>query len=429
MIRFRALLIAAAIPTATTATALRPDPAFKMAVGRLPESGPDLCSQPTISRLENLPGPTALKRMMAAMVELFCDSFDQVPGASCSTSTTPRTGCTAASNWRCSTPTTTAAASCRSISTRPPPASRWRSSCAPARRRTAPRWRCVLRHVIGRIRARWPAVEILVRGDSHYGRPEAMSVVRAPSRRLHLRPRRQPVLLRQVGRSGRGCRPRPPRRRGREGPPLRRVPLRRQGWPADRRRAPRHRPRRGRTAGRRQPLHRHQPRRPAQARSTRSVYCARGQAENLIKAHKLHLASDRTSCSKATANQFRLLIHTAAYWLMLEPARPGARSFVLARRPVRHDPPLPDQGRRPRHRDGHPHQGRPAVLLSLSGQLDAARRARRQPATLTGGAACPDQAPSSANPHAAATQARTAPLAPPSRTPKRRRSPQFPSTR
>jgi hypothetical protein len=30
-------------------------------------------------RLENLPGPTALKRMMAAMVELFCDSFEDVP--------------------------------------------------------------------------------------------------------------------------------------------------------------------------------------------------------------------------------------------------------------------------------------------------------------------------------------------------------------
>jgi hypothetical protein len=47
------------------------------------------------------------------------------------------------------------------------------------------------------------------------------------------------------------------------------------------------------------------------------VYCARGQAENLIKAHKLHLASDRTSCTRATANQFRLLLHTAAYWLLL----------------------------------------------------------------------------------------------------------------
>jgi hypothetical protein len=44
--------------------------------------------------------------------------------------------------------------------------------------------------------------------------------------------------------------------------------------------------------------------------------CGRGQAENLIKAHKLHLASDRTSCTRATANQFRLLIHTAACWLL-----------------------------------------------------------------------------------------------------------------
>lgn len=32
-----------------------------------------------------------------------------------------------------------------------------------------------LRHVIGHIRARWPAVDIVVRGDSHYARPEAMA--------------------------------------------------------------------------------------------------------------------------------------------------------------------------------------------------------------------------------------------------------------
>ena len=79
MIRFRALLIAAGYEDGNDCDALRADPAFKMAVGRLPESGADLCSQPTISRLENLPGPIALKRMMAAMVELFCDSFDEVP--------------------------------------------------------------------------------------------------------------------------------------------------------------------------------------------------------------------------------------------------------------------------------------------------------------------------------------------------------------
>src|SRR5918912_2482566 len=79
MIRYRALLIAAGYPDGNDCDALKSDPAFKMAVGGLPESGADRCSQPTISRLENLPGPTALKRMMAAMVDLFCDSFEEVP--------------------------------------------------------------------------------------------------------------------------------------------------------------------------------------------------------------------------------------------------------------------------------------------------------------------------------------------------------------
>ena len=53
------------------------------------------------------------------------------------------------------------------------------------------------------------------------------------------------------------------------------------------------------------------PRRPYE-----EVDCARGQAGNPIKAHGLHLASDRTSCGKATANQFRLVPHTAAHWLL-----------------------------------------------------------------------------------------------------------------
>jgi len=70
MIRFRALMIAAGYPDANDCEALRTDPAFKLAVGRLSESGAELCSQPTMCRLENLPKATALKRMMAAMVDL-----------------------------------------------------------------------------------------------------------------------------------------------------------------------------------------------------------------------------------------------------------------------------------------------------------------------------------------------------------------------
>jgi hypothetical protein len=48
-----------------------------------------------------------------------------------------------------------------------------------------------------------------------------------------------------------------------------------------------------------------------------TMYCARGAAENLIKLHKAQLASDRTSCREPLANQVRLILHTAAYWLLL----------------------------------------------------------------------------------------------------------------
>jgi hypothetical protein len=52
----------------------------------------------------------------------------------------------------------------------------------------------------------------------------------------------------------------------------------------------------------------------------RTVYqdisCARGQAENHIKAFKTHLAADRTSRCRATANQMRLFLHIGAYWTM-----------------------------------------------------------------------------------------------------------------
>ena len=47
-----------------------------------------------------------------------------------------------------------------------------------------------------------------------------------------------------------------------------------------------------------------------------NIYCQRGQMENLIKLHKAQLSSYRMSCHSATANQVRLVLHTAAFWLM-----------------------------------------------------------------------------------------------------------------
>ena len=45
-------------------------------------------------------------------------------------------------------------------------------------------------------------------------------------------------------------------------------------------------------------------------------YCARGNMELRIKDHKTYLKSDRTSCNKFEANQLRLFMHSAAYVLL-----------------------------------------------------------------------------------------------------------------
>ncbi len=47
-----------------------------------------------------------------------------------------------------------------------------------------------------------------------------------------------------------------------------------------------------------------------------TAYCGRGQMENFIKEHKIALRSGRTSCHSFTANCFRLMLHSAAYVIM-----------------------------------------------------------------------------------------------------------------
>jgi hypothetical protein len=46
------------------------------------------------------------------------------------------------------------------------------------------------------------------------------------------------------------------------------------------------------------------------------VYCQRGEVENRIKEQQLDLFADRTSCHRFVANQFRLLLSSAAYVLV-----------------------------------------------------------------------------------------------------------------
>ena len=81
MLRFRMFAIACGYEDADDCDDLRTDPLFKLAVGRAPESGRDLCSQPTMSRLENAPSWIEVARMTAALVDIFCRSFPVPPAA------------------------------------------------------------------------------------------------------------------------------------------------------------------------------------------------------------------------------------------------------------------------------------------------------------------------------------------------------------
>ena len=313
MIRFRALAIAAGYPDANDCGTLRSDPAFKMAVGRLPETGGDLCSQPTMTRLENLPGPVALKRMMAAMITLFCDSFKRTPNRLVldidDTEDRAYGGqqlslFNAHHDSNCFMPIHIYEAS-----TGKPVAVFLRPGKTPAGEEVA----LVLRHVVRAPRARWPEVKIIVRGDSHYGRPEAMAWCERNRVGYIFGLAGNPVLTRMV--QGDIARTLMDRDACPDQEKVRRHGEFRYGaksWKVERRVVARIEASPlgidvrfivTNLKGLEHVLY-------------ENVYCARGQAENLIKAHKLHLASDRTSCSRATANQFRLLIHTAAYWLM-----------------------------------------------------------------------------------------------------------------
>jgi Transposase DDE domain group 1 len=60
------------------------------------------------------------------------------------------------------------------------------------------------------------------------------------------------------------------------------------------------------------------------------VYCQRGEAENRIKEQQLDLFADRTSCHRFVANQFRLLLSSAAYMLMQALRRTALAGTELA---------------------------------------------------------------------------------------------------
>lgn len=327
MLRLRMFLIAAGYEDADDCDSLRFDPVFKMAVGRAPASGEALCSQPTMSRLENAPSRIEIARMMGAMVDLFCASRARPPAAiTLDIDDTPDrvhgqqqlSLFNAHYDERCFLPIHIYEAGSGK-----PVAVILRAGKTPGGAEV----RAIVKHVTRRIRRHWPKVRICWRGDSHYARPEAMDwceqnrvdYVFGLAGNEVLRARSRAVADDLCVRRAEG------------GQDKRRTwctfPYAAKSWTGERRVVARLEA---------SPLgldvryvvttltgtakHLYE-----------TVYCARGQAENFIKLHKTQLASDRTSCRSPNANQFRLILHTAAYWLLHALRAAAPRRSVRAR--------------------------------------------------------------------------------------------------
>jgi hypothetical protein len=314
ILRARTFAIACGYPDADDLDDLRKDPAFKLACGRLPESGDDLASQPTMSRWENAPDLRTLIRLSRGMVDLWCESHRRPPKAI--TFDIDDTADTvhghqqlslfnAFHDERCFMPVHVYdAASGHCVLT----------ILRPGKTPDGTEVRAHLRRLVRRIRLHWPNTVITIRGDSHYGRWEAMEWCEqsgvqyvfglAKNKALDalVQAETQAVDVRWAGAS--------------EVAVLRdytETLYAADTWKSRRR-----------VVARIEATYKGFDTRYVVTNISHcgarwlydSLYCARGAAENLIKRHKSQLASDRTSCRSPLANQMRLTLHTAAYWLM-----------------------------------------------------------------------------------------------------------------
>jgi hypothetical protein len=176
IIRFRMLMIAAGHEDGDDADALRSDPLFKLAMERLPGDA-DLCSQPTISCAESLPDVRALLRMGQAMVAHYCQSFRRVPRRIVLDIDDTFGAVHGGQQLRLFNPhydeygfqpIMVFDGDGRMI------AAVLRPACRPSGRQIV-KW---LRRLITALRAHWPRVEIMLRGDSHYCAPKALRFCR-----------------------------------------------------------------------------------------------------------------------------------------------------------------------------------------------------------------------------------------------------------
>ncbi len=311
LVKQRVFQIACGYEDAVDCDDLRHDPGVKAACDRLPLSGPDLGSQSTMTRLENDVRRSDLYRLARAFVDGFIASYDQAPPSiilDIDDTDDPTHGAQQFSlfnayyNEHCYMPLHIYEGQSGKLIT---------TILRPGHPTNGKQVVSILKRLVEHLRGSWPNVEIIVRADSKFSSPEmhdfcedngiyyvlgqgANSRLKAAGQNLmdqalRLSEHKETIRLFSSFSYQAGTY-RQPRRiihkaevtNGEANPRYRVTNLQsnRDGFIYDR------------------------------------IYCARGRTEGFIKDHKTFLHSDRTSCHKFEANQFRLFLHSAAYALL-----------------------------------------------------------------------------------------------------------------
>src|SRR5215831_5961613 len=312
LLKQRVLHIAAGDEDANDANTLRHAPIFKLRLDRLPETGAPLASQPTLSRFENRVSRTELSRMALVLVEQFLAAYVRPPKLivlDFDDTADPVHGGQEQARYDgyyggyCFLP----------LHLYEGLSGRLITTIFKAKRFTGAQMLAVLTRLVKRLRQAWPHTLLIFRGDSHFASPEVMQWIEEQPDLSYVTGLTSNAILQELAR---------------EVVEQAKCAYERSGHKVTRFHSTRYQ---AGTWGRSRRVvikvevsdqgvnTRFVVTDLEQARTKvlyQHIYCARGQAENEIKDHKLYLKSDRTACHRFAANQFRLLLHSAAYVLL-----------------------------------------------------------------------------------------------------------------
>ena len=313
MFRQRIYQIACGYEDGNDCNELRSDPVFKLCAGKLPETDPDLASQPTMCRLENSVSNSELYRIAKAIADIFIGSYNKEPGliiVDCDDTNNNTHGDQQLALFNnyygeyCYMPLHIYEGLSGKLIT---------TILKPGRRSKNVDVFGILKRVIAHLRQHWKNTIIVLRGDSHFcshqymdwsvDRPNthfvtglsgnkklnelAKITIESAQRAFEVNgtdQKRYSAFQYQAQSWGHSQRAIVKVEVTKKGTNVRYIVTDMQQYRA--------------------------------SHVYETGFCARGNMELRIKEHKLYLKSDRSSCNNFQANQFRLFLHSAAYVLI-----------------------------------------------------------------------------------------------------------------